>query len=538
MGDEAGSTPVTTGKDIKTVAVIGAGISGVVSAAHLLRAGMDVTVFERGDEVGGAWIYSEQPDRDPPFPNDRIQSRPPAGTASSGKLEHAEQTNGAMPGLEDAARAFAPPGPVYTSMKSRSDEVQMRTTLRDWPDGIKAPIDPCDVVAYLRDIAEAYHVHDKIHFRTRVDSMARNNGGWHVQTSTLLHNSSQTGVSQERKAWSFDAVVVAVGRNGIPRVPDVPGLSQWKAWFPSRIKHSKQYRSPEPYRNKTVLVVGAHVSALDITNHLVRGGVAKVYQSARPREIDFRGLVDCDSGTCTTVLEKVAMVAGFGALDGIVMPLDDGFPIPAKVALQDGRVLDGIHHVLFATGYLASFPFLGPDLEQPYTEPQDADDTVIVTADARTVHNLHEDIFYIPDPSLAFIGISLYVSSFSMFDIQAQILAAVWAGRARLPSRTAMVEEQRRRKSQVQLLPGMTLNGVYLLDDFVMRRLLDWVNTDMAEAGRCQSEDILAGPDAKWWAAFRTKRENSRAVLGNLQDQYLRIYGTTWEGLQSQDLRK
>ncbi|KAK7968795.1 dimethylaniline monooxygenase [Apiospora saccharicola] len=478
--------------EIETAAVIGAGISGVVSAAHLLRAGIDVTVFERADGVGGAWIYNEQPDRDPPFPNERIQSRTPAGTASSDKLGHAERTNGAMPGLDDAAHAFGPPGPVYTSMKSRSDEVQMRTTLRDWPDGIKAPIDPRDVVAYLRDIAEAYHVRDKIHFRTR--------------TSTLLHNYSLMGVSQERKAWNFDAVAVAVGRNSIPRVPDVPGLSQWKARFPSRIKHSKQYRSPEPYRNKTLLVVGAHVSALDITNHLVRGGVAKVYQSARPREIDFRGLVDGDSGTCTTVLEKVAMVAEFAALvDGVgvgITPLDDGSPIPAKVLLQDGRVLDGIHHVLFTTGYLASFPFLGPDLEQPYTEPQDADETVIVTADARTVHNLHEDILYIPGPSLAFIGISLYVSSFSMFDVQAQILAAVWAGRARLPSRAAMVEEQRRRKSLVQLLPGMTLDGVYLLDDFVMRRLLDWVNTDMAEAGGCRSQDILTGPDAKWWAAF------------------------------------
>ncbi|KAK7923735.1 hypothetical protein PG985_007806 [Apiospora marii] len=528
--------------EIKTVAVIGAGISGVVAAAHLLRAGMEVIVFERGDEIGGAWIYSEKPDRDPPFPNARLSSRP-VGTASSDELEHAKPKTGPMPVPEDAAvRVFAPPGPVYTDMKCRSDKTLMRTTLRDWPDGIQAPIDPEDVVAYVRDIAATYQVRDKVRFRTRVDSIERGDEGWRVQSSTpppqATSETESSFSSLESEVWDFDAVVVAAGRNGVPRVPDVPGLSQWKARFPGRVRHAKQYRNPAPYRGKTVLVVGAHVSALDITSHLVRGGVAKVYQSAIEREIDFRGLVDC-GGTCTT-LEQVAMVAEFGATDGFgVTPLDDRSPIPGKVVLRDGRILDDIHHILFATGYLASFPFLDPVLQHPGMEPRDADETVIVTAEARTVHNLHEDIFYIPDPSLAFVGISLYVSSFSMFDVQAQVLAAVWAGRARLPSLAAMREEQRRRKSHVRLLPGMTLNGIYLLDDCVMRRLLDWVNADAAEAGGCQSHaGILTEPDAEWWAAFRVKREESRAVLGNLQDQYLRIYGTSWDELQSQVLHK
>jgi phytoene dehydrogenase-like protein len=40
---------------IETVAVIGAGISGVVSAAHLVRCGLDVAVFERSSGAGGVW---------------------------------------------------------------------------------------------------------------------------------------------------------------------------------------------------------------------------------------------------------------------------------------------------------------------------------------------------------------------------------------------------------------------------------------------------------------------------------------------------
>ena len=34
---------------------MGAGISGVVTGAHLQRAGIDVTVFERSGLPGGVW---------------------------------------------------------------------------------------------------------------------------------------------------------------------------------------------------------------------------------------------------------------------------------------------------------------------------------------------------------------------------------------------------------------------------------------------------------------------------------------------------
>ena len=40
---------------IQNVAVIGAGISGVVSSIHLKAAGLDVTVFERSTSAGGVW---------------------------------------------------------------------------------------------------------------------------------------------------------------------------------------------------------------------------------------------------------------------------------------------------------------------------------------------------------------------------------------------------------------------------------------------------------------------------------------------------
>jgi cation diffusion facilitator CzcD-associated flavoprotein CzcO len=39
----------------KRVAVIGAGVSGAVSAKHLKESGIEVVVFERSKQAGGNW---------------------------------------------------------------------------------------------------------------------------------------------------------------------------------------------------------------------------------------------------------------------------------------------------------------------------------------------------------------------------------------------------------------------------------------------------------------------------------------------------
>lgn len=41
--------------NVRTVAVIGAGVSGVAAAIHLKRSGLSVTVYERNKHVGGIW---------------------------------------------------------------------------------------------------------------------------------------------------------------------------------------------------------------------------------------------------------------------------------------------------------------------------------------------------------------------------------------------------------------------------------------------------------------------------------------------------
>ena len=41
--------------EIKRVAVIGAGVSGLTAAKHLKSRGLEVVIFERTSRVGGVW---------------------------------------------------------------------------------------------------------------------------------------------------------------------------------------------------------------------------------------------------------------------------------------------------------------------------------------------------------------------------------------------------------------------------------------------------------------------------------------------------
>ncbi len=49
------------GRDEPRFAIIGAGMSGILAAIRLKQAGMDFTVFEKADRVGGTWRENTYP---------------------------------------------------------------------------------------------------------------------------------------------------------------------------------------------------------------------------------------------------------------------------------------------------------------------------------------------------------------------------------------------------------------------------------------------------------------------------------------------
>ena len=46
----------------KRIAIIGAGVGGIISAKCCLEQGLDIVVFEKTDYIGGLWRYQEHLD--------------------------------------------------------------------------------------------------------------------------------------------------------------------------------------------------------------------------------------------------------------------------------------------------------------------------------------------------------------------------------------------------------------------------------------------------------------------------------------------
>ena len=188
--------------------------------------------------------------------------------------------------------------------------------------------------------------------------------------------------------------MVANGHYHACNVPDIPGLAQWHKSFPDRVWHSKRYRRPDQFRNKNVLLVGAGVSSKDIANDI--GNIAKqTFQSSRG------GMYDLPSHMLPENAFRAGGVQQFGDLSSTASSNEGS--LPGTVALTDGRKLCDIDYVILCTGYHASLPFMR-QYHADEVLPEDADDEVLIT-NGQLKHNLHKDIWYIRDPTMAFVGV-------------------------------------------------------------------------------------------------------------------------------------
>jgi hypothetical protein len=127
----------------------------------------------------------------------------------------------------------------------------------------------------------------------------------------------------------------------------------------------------------------------------------------------------------------------------------DNEAIASTVTLVDGKVLTDIDRVIICTGYHCTFPFLF-QYHRDSVPASEADDTALVIDDTQ-MHNLHKDIFYIPDPTLAFIGVPYYTATFSLFEFQAITVAAVFSGKAHILKEADMRAEYSRKLGEVRV---------------------------------------------------------------------------------------
>ncbi|KAM4722884.1 uncharacterized protein WCC33_009064 [Rhinophrynus dorsalis] len=399
----------------KRVAIIGAGCSGLTAIKCCLEEGLEPICFEKSCDIGGLWRFTEQVEE---------------GRAS-----------------------------LYSSVVTNTSKEMMCYTDFPMPQDFPAYLHNSKVLEYLRLYAEHFRLLKYIRFNTEVCSVKRrldfsSTGQWDIVTRT----------NEGEKKSIFDAVLVCNGHHVKHYLPldSFPGIEKFKG----RYIHSRFYRQSTDYRGKTVLVVGAGNSAGDIAVEI--SNIAKqVYLSTRQGSwvisrifqphgypLDMMLSTRCFYGINNTLpaglsakLNEKQMNSWFDHANYGLLPQDrtllkepivnDLLPssilhgavrmkpgiktfTETSVVFEDDTVVENLDHIIFATGYSISFPFL---------------DDSTVTVDDNNVP-LYKNVFptHLEKPTLAFLGlIQPFGAILPAADLQARWATRIFKGVTRLP---------------------------------------------------------------------------------------------------------
>ncbi|KAM4547274.1 uncharacterized protein V3H82_020915 isoform 1-T2 [Fundulus diaphanus] len=426
---------------LQRVAVVGAGAAGLCAARHILSRPGTFTppvVFELSGNVGGTWCYEEQ-----------------VGTYPNGR-------------------------PVLSSMY-RDLRTNLPKEVMMFPD---FPFDPQlssflphqEVQRYLESYCQHFQVRPHIRFNTAVESVtpvSTTTDGEERKVTWAVTSSDSSG---HQKTETFDAVFVCSGHYSDPHVPDIPGIQNFKG----QVLHSHAYRSAEPFSGRTVLVLGAKASGLDISMELVKAG-AKVTLSHRYPPLTVPLPLGIQQSSCVAAVE------------------DDG-----TIRLQDGSARRA-DVLMFCTGYNFSYPFLDP--AQLGLEVQD-----------HLVSPLYRYMLPPAFPSLFFIGICKIICPFPNFNCQVQFALAVLDGSVRLPPQERM-EEEVGREQRLMLEQGVQRRHLLKMD----QDQWDYCDALAASAGFPPLLPVVRSLYEEVWRQRRVHPENYRQL------SYRLVSATCWE---------
>ncbi|KAK6465439.1 hypothetical protein DFJ63DRAFT_301530 [Scheffersomyces coipomensis] len=386
---------------ISSVAVIGAGPSGLIALDSLIREQKfdRIRLFERKAEAGGQWVFNKEPPE--PLGNikqlsqrvankhDIIPSRIPSYTPKTNKHRYADtaiysylESNVEAKIMEFTEEVF-PEGPTEKSIAKYGETSPFRHygKVKDW----------------IQDLYKRKGYDDHIEFKTSVELAQKDE-----KTGKWVLTLRKFGVKKDY-VWheEFDALLVASGKYTVPYVPNIDGLQEFHDTYWGSVIHSKQYRSKEFYRNKKVIVVGASVSAMDAIHDIIPVVKGKVISSIKKSTIFLPNF-----GESPFIHPQIERRTQIVKID----------PSTKTVYFEDGSSEIGIDAFVFGTGYSFNFPFL-PNLD---------------LANNRIQH-LYQHVLYIEDPTLAFVGCVGGGLTFKVFEWQAVFAARVFSGRAKLP---------------------------------------------------------------------------------------------------------
>ncbi|XVF73436.1 hypothetical protein PTKIN_Ptkin12aG0201700 [Pterospermum kingtungense] len=254
-----------------------------------------------------------------------------------------------------------------------------------------------EVLRFLEDFARDFGLVELIRFGhevVRVERVDEVSNEWVVESRTREMESRW-----ESKEEVFDAVVICNGKHTVPKVAEFSGIDAW----PGLQMHSHNYRTPEQFEDKIVVLIGKGPSANDILRE-ISSLARQVHQAIRGPEVQFERLQDYDNVWQHPMIECAHK---------------DG-----KVVFQDGSavVADIIIH---CTGYKYHFPFLRSN--------------GIITVEDNRVGPLYKHVF---PPSLApwlsFVGLPNRSVPSLVIELQAKWVAKVLSGKVELPTQEEM----------------------------------------------------------------------------------------------------
>lgn len=338
-------------------------MSGLLTARELKRQGLAVTLFEKNNKLGGTWVY------DPRVEPDSL------GLDPGREIVHSSLYRSLRVNLPRRLMGF-----LDYPFSERDDP-------REFP-GHE------EVLRYVEDFARDFGLVESIRFGQEVVRVERVD---EVSHEWVIESKSQGSESVEEEV--FEAVVVCNGHHTEPRIAEFPGLDAW----PGVQIHSHNYRTPEPFQNQIVALIGNGPSAYDILREI--SSVAKeVHLAIRGSDIHFKKLENRNNIWLHSMIECTN---------------EDG-----KVAFQDGSFVypDVIIH---CTGYKYHFPFLRTN--------------GIVSVDDNRVGPLYKHVF--PPklaPWLSFVGLPYRAVTSLVIELQSRWVAGVLSGKVALPSEEEM----------------------------------------------------------------------------------------------------
>ncbi|XP_031629042.1 senecionine N-oxygenase-like [Contarinia nasturtii] len=358
------------------VAIIGAGVTGICSAKHCLAEGHKVTVYEQNEEIGGIWYYTDK-----------------IGKDKYGIPIHTSMYQGLRTNVPYQVMSFP--------------DFSYPTNTTQFPP-------QADVLKYLHSYVNHFDVKKSIRLsRLVVRVLPIENDKWEVLVRNLRTNTYETKI--------YDVVFVCNGHNSKPFIPHIEGADE----FNGQLIHSHDYRKPEPFHSKNILVIGGGTSGIDL--------VVQTSKVANRVTFSQHKIVN---ETEEARMERQSLFASNVILKDDVK----------RFTSTGAEFIDGSHEtfdvVFFATGYNFSFPFLSLDAG--------------VYVEKKLVQPLYKQIFNVEHPTMAFIGLPALAATTHMFDFQVRFAMKFLPGAKKLPTKAEMLKDVQIQKTKK--LPFISLN--------------------------------------------------------------------------------